>query len=160
MPSAPSNLKAYVIWGSNISLGFTPGNSGRAVIHYYLIEYNNDTAYHKNPKAAVWRLIKNLTKILENPVNITHLKPSTTYRFRMKAFNRVGPSPLSNISEDITTSEGGKSNIMFLKFCILQISMILVETNLVECLFNFILIEGGGGMSDSEDIDDKPLGYI
>ena len=90
-----------------MSLSFTPGDSGRAVILHYLVEYNNDTNYHINPRRADWRLIRNLTKILENPFNITHLRPSTTYRFRMRAYNRVGPSPYSNISEDITTSEGG-----------------------------------------------------
>ncbi|XP_047144342.1 protein sidekick-1 isoform X1 [Hydra vulgaris] len=106
LPSAPSNLKSYGIWGSNISLGWTPGDSGRAVFLYYLIEYNNDTAYHISQNPPVWRLIRNLTKILENPANIPGLKHSTTYRFRMQGFNIVGPSPYSNVSADITTSEG------------------------------------------------------
>lgn len=101
-------MKAYAIWGNNISFGWTPGDSGRAVILYYLIEYNNDTVYHLQPERAVWRTIRNLTKILENPANLTNLRPSTTYRFRMTAYNRVGASPISNVSEDITTSEGGR----------------------------------------------------
>ena len=53
-------------------------------------------------------MIRNLTKILENPANITGLKPSSIYRFRMTAVNRVGSSPISNISDDITTGEGSK----------------------------------------------------
>ena len=106
LPDAPRDLKAYVIWGTNISMSFTPGYSGRAVIKYYLIEYNNDTAYHKSPLPPVWRLIRNLTKILENPVNITGLIPNTKYRYRMRAFNVMGPSPWSNVSADIKTSDG------------------------------------------------------
>lgn len=106
LPKAPSQLRAIDTWGTNMSLGWIPGDSGRAVILYYLIEYNNDTDYNRNPSAAKWRIIRNLTKILENPANLTHLKPSTVYRFRMKAFNRVGASPYSNISDDILTGEG------------------------------------------------------
>ena len=107
LPKAPSDLKAYGIWGQNISLGWTPGDSGRAVIRHYRIEYNNDTDYHTGyPNARWWRVIRNLTRILENPANISGLVPSTTYRFRMRAFNRIGFSPYSNISEDITTGQG------------------------------------------------------
>ena len=111
LPKAPSNLKAYAVWGSSISLGWKPGDSGRALILYFKIDYNNDTDYHLYPNRAKWHMIRNLTrsKILENPANITGLRPSSIYRFRMTAVNRIGPSPISNISDDITTGEGSES---------------------------------------------------
>lgn len=107
LPHAPSDLKAYNVWGNVISLGWSPGYSGRAVILYYQIQYNNETDYHQDPRRAIWRDIKNITRILENPSNITHLRPNTIYRFRMRAHNRVGPSKhWSNVSIDISTGEG------------------------------------------------------
>jgi len=109
LPEAPSNLKAYNVWGNVIALGWTPGYSGRAVILRYQIQYNNATDYQQDPSRAIWRDIMNITKILENPANITYLKPNSIYRFRMRAYNSVGPSAKwSNISGDFSTGEGGE----------------------------------------------------
>eukprot|EP00111_Clytia_hemisphaerica_P021271 TCONS_00062616-protein len=110
LPHAPSSLKAYNVWGTVIALGWTPGYSGRAVILQYQIQYNNDTDYHQNPSRALWREMKNLTKILENPANLTYLQPNAVYRFRMRAYNRLGASGWSNISVDISTGEGVPSS--------------------------------------------------
>jgi hypothetical protein len=43
-------------------------------------------------------------------VQITDLKPFTTYRITVKTFNSVGPGPDSDFIR-VTTNEGGKSNV-------------------------------------------------
>lgn len=43
-------------------------------------------------------------------VQIIDLKPFTTYRITVKAFNSVGPGPDSDFIR-ITTNEGGKTNV-------------------------------------------------
>lgn len=42
-------------------------------------------------------------------VQITNLKPFTTYRIVVRAFNSIGPGPDSDFLR-VTTSEGGKVN--------------------------------------------------
>ena len=43
------------------------------------------------------------------PVIIKYLRPATTYRFRVKAVNKVGQSPFSKVSGDIMTARARKS---------------------------------------------------
>jgi ApbE superfamily uncharacterized protein (UPF0280 family) len=42
------------------------------------------------------------------PVIIENLIPATTYRFRIKAVNKVGSSPISAVSGDVKTSQARK----------------------------------------------------
>lgn len=42
-------------------------------------------------------------------VRITNLKPFTTYRIAVRAFNSIGPGPESDFVR-VTTNEGGKTN--------------------------------------------------
>ena len=73
---------------------------------YYIIESNNQTNY-PNVNPIIWSIAINLTRIQDIPARIPGLRPNTIYRFRVTAYNALGRSPTSNVSDPITTTSAG-----------------------------------------------------
>ena len=113
-PSAPSNLRFLEVNATALQLTWVEGSKGRSPITKYVIEGNNETGF-ANDETSQWfdALIVNDPYKIYNlpPVIIENLRPATVYRFRVKAFNKVGPSPASPKSMDITTADARKYKV-------------------------------------------------
>ena len=110
-PHAPTALRFMEINATAIELTWKEGWKGNSPIIKYIIEGNNETGF-ANDRNSEWfdALIVNNPFSIYNlpPVIIEDLRPATTYRFRVQAENKVGSSPFSLVSRDVTTVEDGE----------------------------------------------------
>lgn len=111
-PHAPSKLRVFETNATSLELTWLEGWKGNSPIIKYIIEGNNETGF-ANDRNSEWfdALIVNDPFKIHNlpPVIIEELRPATTYRFRVKAVNKVGSSPFSKVSPDFSTAETRKS---------------------------------------------------
>ena len=87
------------------------GSKGRSPIIKYVIEGNNETGF-ANDRTSQWFIALTVDEPYKiynlPPVLIENLRPNTVYRFRVRAYNKVGASPLSLVSKDIKTGMARK----------------------------------------------------
>ena len=111
-PHAPSKLRIVETNATSFELTWIEGWKGNSPIIRYIIEGNNETGF-ANDRNSEWfdaLIVNDPFKIHAlPPVIIEGLRPATTYRFRVKAVNKVGASPFSKVSADISTAETRKS---------------------------------------------------
>lgn len=107
-PHPPTQLRFLEINATAIELTWVEGSKGRSPIISYIIEGNNETGF-ANDKTSQWfnaLIVKHPYKIYNlPPVLIENLNSDTVYRFRVRAVNKVGASPLSMVSSDVRTAE-------------------------------------------------------
>ncbi|XP_046861970.1 protein sidekick-2-like [Xenia sp. Carnegie-2017] len=107
-PGPPSNLRSLETNATTLKLTWREGFKGNSPITKYLVQGNNETGF-KNNRDSLWfdaLVVINPYKYHNlPPVIIESLRPFTTYRFRVKAWNKVAASDFSAISGEITTQQ-------------------------------------------------------
>lgn len=109
-PKSPSQILVEKVESRSVFLRWTVGNTGRAPIITYTIDYNNESNYR--PETATWKttlVVHDAHKLYPLfPLEVPNLKPYAEYRFRVTATNIVGSSPPSNASGTVRTAEDSK----------------------------------------------------
>ena len=109
-PKSPSEILVEKVEARSVFLRWTVGNTGRAPIITYTIDYNNESNYR--PETATWRVGLVVRDAHQRyplfPLEVPNLKPYAEYRFRVTANNIVGDSPPSNASGTVRTAEDSK----------------------------------------------------
>lgn len=90
VPSAPSNLTASAVSSSSINLSWTDNSSDETG---FIVQRSTD--------GATWTQIANLGSNVSS-FSSTSLSPSTTYSYRVYAYNSIGNSNLSNVATATT----------------------------------------------------------
>ena len=111
LPGPPTALRFLEINATALELTWQEGLKGNSPIIKYIIEGNNETGF-ANDRTSTWfdALIVNNPYKIHNlpPVIVEDLTPATTYRFRVRAKNKIGFSSYSKVSGDVTTSPARK----------------------------------------------------
>ncbi|CAG0921735.1 unnamed protein product [Notodromas monacha] len=89
-PSQPQTSPSQV-QSRSITFSWTPGRDGFAPLRYYRIEFAEDST-------GPWQSIAKRVNPMLTTYTCEELKPFTSYRFRIRAFNDIGPSPWSKSS--------------------------------------------------------------
>ena len=116
-PKSPSQILVEKVESRSVFLRWTVGNTGRAPIIKYIIEYNNESNFR--PETATWKtahVVNDAHKLYPLfPMEVPNLKPYAEYRFRVTAVNLMGSSAPSNASGTVRTAEDSKC------FCFLKL---------------------------------------
>ncbi|RZC39905.1 sidekick, partial [Asbolus verrucosus] len=93
-PSMPQISRSQV-QSKQITFSWTPGRDGFAPLRYYTVQkMENNSPWQSLPE----RVDPQLTSY-----TVSDLKPFTSYRFRIRATNDIGPSPFSPESIEVRT---------------------------------------------------------
>lgn len=96
-PAAPTNLKAETILGTQVTLSWNANDTSPNIARAYIVERSEDGGVSWTQTTA--GTATNFT--------VGGLKTSTTYAFRVGAFNSVGASGFSNLLFVTTTADAG-----------------------------------------------------
>lgn len=96
-PAAPSNLKALTISGTQVNLSWQANDTSPNIASGYLLEKSQDNG-------ITWSQIPAGTA---TTFTVGGLQTSTTYKFRVSAYNVIGSSAPSNVITVTTTADAG-----------------------------------------------------
>ena len=129
-PERPQNITALDIQSRSLQLTWVEPHDNNAPIQGYLVLYNQ-------PDFAGGMMM--VLNVMETLANVTELYPGVRYNFTVLAFNEVGNSSSSIITQ-FRTLEEGKSwlcSLMIHWYITLSISSFELSTEF-ECLCEFI----------------------
>ena len=107
-PGHPSNLRSLETNATTLKLTWREGFKGNSPITKYLVQGNNETGFANNHDSLWFDALVVIDPYKYHnlpPVIIRSLRPFTTYRFRVKAWNKVAASDFSAKSGEITTQQ-------------------------------------------------------
>ncbi|XP_063923423.1 protein sidekick isoform X2 [Zophobas morio] len=93
-PSMPQISRSQV-QSKQITFSWTPGRDGFAPLRYYTVQ--------KMENNGPWQSLPERVDPQLTSYTVSNLKPFTSYRFRIRATNDIGPSPFSPESNEVRT---------------------------------------------------------
>ncbi|XP_044271077.1 protein sidekick isoform X2 [Tribolium madens] len=93
-PSLPQISRSQV-QSKQITFSWTPGRDGFAPLRYYTVQ--------KMENGGPWQSLPERVDPQLTSYTVSDLKPFTSYRFRIRATNDIGPSPFSPESIEVRT---------------------------------------------------------
>ncbi|XP_064211220.1 protein sidekick isoform X3 [Tribolium castaneum] len=106
-PSMPQISRSQV-QSKQITFSWTPGRDGFAPLRYYTVQ--------KMENGGPWQSLPERVDPQLTSYTVSDLKPFTSYRFRIRATNDIGPSPFSPESIEVRTYPAAPSKgVMNLK---------------------------------------------
>ncbi|XP_068898271.1 protein sidekick isoform X6 [Tenebrio molitor] len=96
-PQAPSmpQISRSQVQSKQITFSWTPGRDGFAPLRYYTVQ--------KMENNGPWQSLPERVDPQLTSYTVSDLKPFTSYRFRIRATNDIGPSPFSPESIEVRT---------------------------------------------------------
>ncbi|XP_033114431.1 Down syndrome cell adhesion molecule homolog [Anneissia japonica] len=91
-PESPINVQQISVTSRSFTISWQPGFDGNSMITGYTIEYKNDSDVWQGGVPRV-HVLANLTQLR---YTVTDLHPAYVYVVRIKSFNSIGVSPLSD----------------------------------------------------------------
>jgi predicted phage tail protein len=96
VPTPPQNVKYSDVFQDNLMLNWSPPkDNGGTDIKKYIIEALDTTTGN-----GAWSEVAQTSSGTERSIKVEHLTPQHSYRFRVKAVNKVGNSDPGEMSGD------------------------------------------------------------